>query len=79
MSAPEESNYPDDFLCLTVDIDDCPKAEIPLTEIYNINNSTLKIEYLTTLREDTSWFDDQSLSPLSMLVSLCFIRNRMAI
>jgi hypothetical protein len=71
MSAPEESNHPDDFLCLTVDIDNCPKAEIPLTEIYNINDSTLKIDYLTTLcdyitqqLEDTSWFDDQSLSPL---------------
>ena len=34
MSALGESNHEDDFVILNVDIDDCPMAEFPLTEIY---------------------------------------------
>ncbi|KAI2495399.1 hypothetical protein MHU86_19113 [Fragilaria crotonensis] len=68
----EESNHEDDFVILTVvDIDDCPIAELPLTEIYDVTTSLLKDDYLDTLRkyitqqlEDTTWLEDQSVSPL---------------
>ena len=71
MSVFEESNHEDDFVILTVDIDDCPIAELPLTEIYDVTTSLLKDDYLDTLRtyvtqqlEDTTWLEDQSVSPL---------------
>ena len=71
MSVPGESHHPDDIVILHVDIDDCPIAEIPLTEIYDIDVSRLKDDYLATLRnyvtqqlEDTTWLEDQSVSPL---------------
>ena len=71
MSVFEESNHEDDFVTLTVDIDDCPIAELPLTEIYDVSTSLLKDDYLDTLRtyitqqlEDTTWLEDQSVSPL---------------
>ena len=71
MSVFEESNHEDDFVILTVDIDDCPIAELPLTEIYDVTTSLLKDDYLDTLRkyitqqlEDTAWLEDQSVSPL---------------
>ncbi|KAI2501346.1 retrotransposon [Fragilaria crotonensis] len=71
MSVFEESNHDDDFVILTVDIDDCPIAELPLTEIYDVTSSLLKDDYLDTLRayitqqlEDTTWLEDQSVSPL---------------
>ncbi|KAI2512050.1 hypothetical protein MHU86_2338 [Fragilaria crotonensis] len=71
MSVFEESNHEDDFVILTVDIDDCPIAELPLTEIYDVSTSLLKDDYLDTLRkyitqqlEDTAWLEDQSVSPL---------------
>jgi hypothetical protein len=71
MSVFEESNHNDDFVILYVDIDDCPIAELPLTEIYDVTSSLLKDNYLETLRtyilqqlEDTPWLEDQSVSPL---------------
>ncbi|KAI2500623.1 hypothetical protein MHU86_13844 [Fragilaria crotonensis] len=71
MSVFEESNHDDDFIILNVDIDDCPIAELPLTEIYDVTSSLLKDNYLETLRtyilqqlEDTPWLEDQSVSPL---------------
>jgi len=71
MSAPRESHHPDDFVILTVDIDDCPIVELALTEIYDVDASRLKDDYLATLRnyvtqqlEDTTWLEDQSVSPL---------------
>jgi hypothetical protein len=67
----EESNHEDDFVILTVDVDHCPIAELPLTEIYDVTTSLLKDDYLDTLRtyvmqqlEDTTWLEDQSVSPL---------------
>ena len=71
MLAPGESHHPDDIVILNVDIDDCPIAELPLTEIYDADASRLKDDYLVTLRnyvtqqlEDTTWLEDQSVSPL---------------
>ena len=56
---------------MTVDIEDCPLAELPLTEIFNVENMKINDDYLMTLRgyieqqlEDTSWLDDRSTSPL---------------
>ena len=70
MSAPRESHHPDDSVILTVDIDDCPIVELALTEIYDIDASHLKDDYLATLRnyvtqqlEDTTWLENQSVSP----------------
>ena len=67
----EELHHPDDFVVVTVDIEDCPLAELPLAEIFDATTYTLNADYLTTLREyitqqleDTSWFDDQSMTPL---------------
>jgi len=66
-----ELNHEDDFISLTVDIEGCPIAELPLTEIYETETSMLKEDYLNTFRsyitqqlEDTSWLEDQSVSPL---------------
>jgi hypothetical protein len=71
MTNPGESHHPDDFISLTVDIESCPIAELPLTEIFDIVSSTIKddylavfCEYITQQLEDTSWLDDQSLTPL---------------
>jgi hypothetical protein len=62
---------PDDVIVLTVNIDDCPLSEVPLSEVFEMNTSTLLPDYLATFRsyitqqlEDTSWLDDQSMSPL---------------
>jgi Reverse transcriptase (RNA-dependent DNA polymerase)/GAG-pre-integrase domain len=71
MMIEELAHHVDDFVEMTVDIDDCPLAELPLTEIYNVATLSLNDDYLTILRtyieqqlDDTSWLDDQSLSPL---------------
>jgi hypothetical protein len=70
MSVFEETNHDDDFVILNVDIDDCPIAELPLTEIYDVTSLLLNDNYLETLRtyilqqlEDTPWLEDQSVSP----------------
>ncbi len=72
MSSPGEIvHHVDDFVETTVDIEDCPLAELPLTEIFDVNNLTINDDYLATLRryieqqlEDTSWLDDRSTGPL---------------
>lgn len=47
MSAPRElSNHPDDLVILTVDVAGAPKAELRLTEIYDVATSTLNDDYL---------------------------------
>jgi len=69
--APGRLYHPDDHVVMEVDIEDCPVADVPLTEIYDIENSTLIDAYLTALKtyitqqlEDTMWLDDQSMTPL---------------
>ena len=71
MTAPGRLYHPDDHVVMVVDIEDCPVADVPLTEIYNTENSTLLDDYLTVLKtyivqqiEDTIWLDDQSTTPL---------------
>jgi hypothetical protein len=69
--APGRFYHPDDHVVMEVDIDDCPVADVPLTEIYDTENSTLIDAYLNVLKtyipqqlEDTMWLDDQSMTPL---------------
>ena len=69
--APGRLYHPDDHVVMVVDIEDCPVADVPLTEIYDIENSVLIDSYLSVLKtyivqqlEDTIWLDDQSTTPL---------------
>ena len=69
--APGRLYHPDDHIVMVVDIEDCPVADVPLTEIYDTGNATLIDEYLSVLKryvvqqiEDTIWLDDQSTTPL---------------
>ena len=69
--APGRLYHPDDHVVMVVDIEDCPVADVPLTEIFNTENSTLLDDYLSVLKtyivqqiEDTTWLDDQSTTPL---------------
>ena len=69
--APGRLYRPDDHVVMVVDIEDCPVADVPLTEIYDIENSVLVDSYLSVLKtyivqqlKDTIWLDDQSTTPL---------------
>ncbi|KAI2489199.1 hypothetical protein MHU86_25391 [Fragilaria crotonensis] len=50
MSAPRELNHPDDFVILTVDVADSPIAELRLSEIYDVQTSTMNDDYLLILQ-----------------------------
>ena len=50
MSAPRELNHPDDFVVLTVDVADSPIAELRLSEIYDVETSTINDDYLLVLQ-----------------------------
>ncbi|KAI2493041.1 hypothetical protein MHU86_21515 [Fragilaria crotonensis] len=71
LTAPGRLYHPDDHVVMEVDIEDCPVADVPLTEIFDTVNSVLIDDYLVVLRtyisqqlEDTIWLDDQSTTPL---------------
>jgi hypothetical protein len=51
MSAPRELNHPDDFVILTVDVADTPIAELRLSEIYDVETSTMNDNYLLVLKD----------------------------
>ena len=38
---PGRLHHPDNHVVMEVDIEDCPVADVPLTEIYDTKNSTL--------------------------------------
>ena len=79
MLAPRESFYPfDASIVITLDIEDSPVAEFPLTELFDIASSTivenyLEVlqEYVTQIIEDTTWLDMQS--------KLCLVRARFCV
>jgi hypothetical protein len=50
MSAPRELNHPDDFVVLTVDVADSPIADLRLSEIYDVETSTINDDYLLVLQ-----------------------------
>ena len=67
MFAPRELNHPDDLVILTVDVADSPIAELRLSEIYNIDTSTIYDDhllvfkdYITFQLEKTYGLDDNS-------------------
>ncbi|KAI2501854.1 hypothetical protein MHU86_12619 [Fragilaria crotonensis] len=69
--SPHRSGNHTPLLTTQVDIEDCPVADVPLTEIYDTGNATLIDDYLSVLKryvvqqiEDTIWLDDQSTTPL---------------
>jgi hypothetical protein len=39
MADAEEIQYDNDCLVITIDIVDCPMAEIPLTEVFNVSTN----------------------------------------
>ena len=82
MLAPRESTCPPDLVILTVDIADSPLAELLLSEIYDVETSTLLDGYSSILRnhiiqqlEATTWLDDQKISSLSDATFRTFIRK----
>jgi hypothetical protein len=50
MSAPQELNHPNDFVILTVDVADSPIAELRLSEIYDVETSTMNDDYLLVVQ-----------------------------
>ena len=70
MSASREFLSPDDYtVVVTVDIDDCPKATIPLVESFDSATFTVVEDHLRVLDtyikqplELTSWLDNRSSS-----------------
>ena len=62
MSDAGEIRHDDDCLVITIDIVDCPMAEIPLTEVFNAPTMTLLDNYHEVIRDsvlqqlqDTTW------------------------
>jgi hypothetical protein len=51
MSAPRELNHPDDFVILTVNVADSPIAELRLSEIFDVEASTIYDNYLLVLQD----------------------------
>jgi hypothetical protein len=71
-----EYNHCNDYVAITVDIEDCPVVEFPLTELFDIVNATVVDDYLdvvhdyvTQLLEDRTWLAKQS--------ALCILRSRL--
>ena len=72
MSAFREFLDPDDYtIVITVDIDDCPTATIPLTELFDFTSLTVVEDYLQILGgyvkqqlKSTAWLDERSRSRL---------------
>ena len=78
MSASMEFFHCNDCVAITIDIEDCPVVEFPLTELFDIANATVVDNYLvvvqdyvTQLLEDTTWLAKQS--------ALCILRSRLCI
>ena len=78
MSASTEFYHSDNYVTITIDIEDCPVVEFPLTELFDIASSTivdnyLEVlqEYVTQILEDTTWLDKQS--------KLCLLRARFCV
>jgi hypothetical protein len=65
MTNAEGNPVPSDYVVITIDIDDCPMAEIPLAEVFDPNTSLLLDDYHNVIRgyvvqqlEDTTWLTD---------------------
>jgi hypothetical protein len=78
MMVSKEFHHSDDYVVITVDIEDCPLVEFPLTELFDIATSRIVDNYLQVVQdyvmqllEDTTWLDMQSTS--------CLLRARFSI
>ena len=67
----EEIQHDNDCLVISIDIVDCPMAEIPLTEVFDVLTMSLLDNYHNVIRdsvlqqlEDTTWLERQSKSSL---------------
>jgi hypothetical protein len=72
MAGAEEIQYDNDCLVITIDIVDCPMAEIPLTEVFNFTTMPLLDNYHdvicnTVLQqfEDTTWLSENQIPTLT--------------
>jgi hypothetical protein len=71
MSNAEGFRHPDDVVVITIDIEDCPMAEIPLDEFLDADSTTLRNSYHDVIREyvsqqleDTTWLSDTAATVL---------------
>jgi hypothetical protein len=72
MADAEEIQYDNDCLVITIDIVDCPMAEIPLTEVFNVTTMSLLDNYHDVIRdtvlqqlEDTTWLSEDQVPTLT--------------
>jgi hypothetical protein len=72
MTDAEEIQYDNDCLVISIDIVDCPMAEIPLTEVFDVPTKTLVDNYHDVIRdsvrqqlEHTTWLSAELLSTLT--------------
>lgn len=82
MSASKEWYHLDDYIVITVDIEDCPVVEFPLIELFAIATTTVVDNYLDVVKgyvaqllEDTTWLDTQSAKCL-LCSRLCMYHRR---
>ncbi|KAI2495085.1 hypothetical protein MHU86_19440 [Fragilaria crotonensis] len=68
----EEVQYDNDCLVISIDIVDCPMAEIPLTEVFDVPTMSLTGDYHDLIRnsvlqqlEDTTWLSEDLLPTLT--------------
>ena len=67
----KEVQYDNDCLVITIDIVDCPMAEIPLTEVFDVLTMSLLDNYHEVIRnsvlqqlQDTTWLSEDLLPSL---------------
>jgi hypothetical protein len=72
MTDAEEIQYDNDCLVISIDIVDCPMAEIPLTEVFDVPNKTLVDNHHDVIRdsvrqqlEHTTWLSADLLPTLT--------------
>jgi hypothetical protein len=68
----EEIEYDNDCLVITIDMEDCPMAEIPLTEVFDVPTMSLLDNYHDVIRDsvlqqlqDTTWLSEDLLPSLT--------------
>jgi hypothetical protein len=72
MADAEEIQYDNDCLVITIDIVDCPMAEIPFTEVFNVTTMSLLDNYHDVIRntvlqqlEGTTWLSEDQVPTLT--------------
>ncbi|KAI2510337.1 hypothetical protein MHU86_4061 [Fragilaria crotonensis] len=68
----EEIQHDNDYLVITIDIVDCPMAEVPLTEVFDVLTMSILDNYHNVIRdsviqqlEDTTWLSNDLLPILT--------------